>query len=92
MQIQKWFLERRANDEENFPELPSEEEGGSNALAKLQPQQELKGGKTQKLSASKLETGSRVVKDKQGATSTGGKGYFVPSSKRVSLPGTDFSV
>lgn len=32
MQIGQWFLEKRADDADNFPELPSEEEGGSKAI------------------------------------------------------------
>lgn len=33
LQIDKWFLEKRTAEEDNFPELPSEEEGGSKALS-----------------------------------------------------------
>lgn len=46
MQIGKWFLERRADDEENFPELPPEAEGGSNAIGQVVGLAEPKGSKS----------------------------------------------
>ena len=76
LQIDKWFLEKRAIEEEDFSELPSEEEGGSNALAKAEPLQEVRGSKTQKLSAARPQKTTDVFTNKKESTRAGAKGSY----------------
>ena len=57
LQISKWFLEKRAIDAENFPELPSAEEGGSNAIVET-PVEDKKGSTARGFGATRTLKGS----------------------------------
>lgn len=77
MQIEKWFLEKRAIDDDNFPELPLEEEGGSNALPKQEDTQaKPKSGRSVAVTASTKRTANAPAPKTGGAVAA--KGFELP--------------